>query len=94
MLRLFSILLLCFVWRRFVRTSCDESDRNLTAFQRGKHIYFRATRPLEAGDRLRVWYSPEYIQRLHGVSQESIDRNLDSGETQVCLSWTLWTITT
>lgn len=67
---------------RFVRTSSEENDRNLKALQHGKNIYFRVCRPLVAGDLLRVWYSDDYVQRLHSVSRDSIAHNLNPGEPE------------
>lgn len=70
-----------FIFLRFVRISSDESDKNLSALQHGEHIYFQVCRKLKVGEKLCVWYNPEYMRRLQSVSRDSIDRNLDTGET-------------
>ncbi|KAM9557540.1 PR domain-containing protein 11 isoform 1-T2 [Guaruba guarouba] len=70
-------------WMRYVIISREEREQNLMAFQHSERIYFRACRDIRPGEKLRVWYSEDYMKRLHCMSQETINRNFTSGDKRL-----------
>ncbi|XP_063014920.1 PR domain-containing protein 11 isoform X1 [Melospiza melodia melodia] len=65
---------------KYVIISREEREQNLMAFQHSERIYFRACRDIHPGEKLRVWYSEDYMKRLHSMSQETMNRNCTSGD--------------
>ena len=49
-------------WMRFIRCARHKTEQNMSVLQYGKNIYYYATRDIEVGDEMLVWYHESYYQ--------------------------------
>lgn len=53
-------------WTRFVNCPCTKEQENVIPIQKGLKMYYYASRNIQKGDELFVWYGPEYGKQLIG----------------------------
>ena len=51
-------------WTPYVQAARDQKEQNLEAELKDGQLYYMTTRPVNVGDELLVWYSPEYSRLL------------------------------
>ncbi|XP_014679302.1 PREDICTED: zinc finger protein 585B-like [Priapulus caudatus] len=51
-------------WMCLVRPADSVEIQNMIAYQLGSEIFFTATKEIEEGQELRVWYAPAYARKL------------------------------
>lgn len=60
-------------WMCLVRTASSKEMQNLIAYQIVNEVFYTATKAIEKGQELRVWYAPGYARKLgkpiHPVEQ-------------------------
>uniref|UniRef100_A0A3B3QGN7 PR domain zinc finger protein 1 n=1 Tax=Paramormyrops kingsleyae TaxID=1676925 RepID=A0A3B3QGN7_9TELE len=52
-------------WMRYVNPPRSPAEQNLVACQDGHDIFFYTIRPVDTQQELLVWYSQEFLQKLH-----------------------------
>lgn len=62
---------------RYVNPARSVEEQNLVACQTGLDIFFYTIKPLQAGQQLLVWYSPEFAQRCNypHLGQLAVEKN-------------------
>uniref|UniRef100_A0A3Q2Q2G2 PR domain zinc finger protein 1 n=2 Tax=Fundulus heteroclitus TaxID=8078 RepID=A0A3Q2Q2G2_FUNHE len=64
-------------WMRYVNPARSLEEQNLVACQTGLDIFFYTIKPLQPGQELLVWYSPEFAQRCNypHLGQLAVEKN-------------------
>lgn len=72
-------------WMRYVNPPRSPAEQNLVACQDGRDIFFYTIRPVDAQQELLVWYSQEFLQRLHRSETQERPQSEFLACVRVCL---------